>query len=750
LGIEEGKKKMAYQVSMRIEPLTMKKLAAVQAHNKREFTEPHVNSERSHLNRVYAGSGDLAADMQAIIDKYGMNDKRSTKVAAEMILTANHEWFESIGEKRTEQWIEKNVQWLKNKYGDALVSCDLHLDEKAPHIHAVVAAKATYTKRFRHGEKEVTRVAYNKVFGDDRKTIAQARANNNSELTKLGRLQTEYADAMSEFGLERGQFNAFTKHVTPKEYREKLSKDSAKDRPKKPPILKKPELSKTEKLKEVISGDKTSIEKWAERSISNAKLYTQRLERYVSEKEKAAEKGEIKTGIAYKATRTVTGLRDEIRSLKGEVKMLREQLSKEQVNTLRKIPVSLVAEATNYDGEIDKKKHRNAIDFLIDTEEMSYDESILFLHDNFSSEEAQDTIRQFWIDNANPLSDLREAAKAGANRLSKQEYAIQQEMKKQLAALDADEYRVTLTKEGSGINLGKRKDDTEYKYSADELTDGKVIRMLNVKNYKEKYNVFVTPFSSKYDYFFVDDMTAKSKQQMLDAGYEFAMLSESSPGNTQGILKVEKGEHTREQLNSFFKALNNEYGDKKICAQIHPFRLAGFQNMKPKHEQNGRRPFVKLLEHTGKVCEYAKQKIKEMFAPDVDNSNIRPASKVFAKFKSLPKPERIDTGDRAAEADDRIYAQTRYDYIEQTYADPDLSRADYMVARDLAKRGLDANSIKDLVREFSPNLDARKADVEKYLDRTVEASSRYTVQDYSQHNLAQQQQQKISLPTLTR
>jgi len=601
---------MAYQCSIRIHPLKLEDLKKVQAHNKREFIEKHVNEYRSHLNRSFTETIDFESGMQSVVKRYGMNDKRSTNVACEMILTAHHEWFdegtEQEQEERLKQWRKINIKWLKRRYGDALISCDLHLDETAPHLHAVIAAKATYIKKFRHGEKEVTRIAYNRIFGDTAAVIKKARKENNSELTKTGRLQSEYAKAMSPLGLERGTYNSFAVNQKTSEWRKIADADPTAARPKPYSPTAKPDVG--------ILGKK-EIEQWADREVANAHKYVKSTMAYAAQKESEAKKAQVHEKNSKAATRVVTGLRDDIRDLEGEVKLLKDQLSKEQIGTLRKIPVELVARSCNYTGEINPKKHKNAIDFLLDTEKMKYNDAIIYLNDLFSSEETQDTIRQYLSDTIEHAAkyDLKEAIReqtANGTRLSRQESETSKEMKKQCDALDADQYFVNIFKEDSAGNLDKRQDEIEYKYSADELISPKVVRMLNVKNYKDGYSLFVTPYSQRHSYLLFNGMTTETKEKMKSDGYTFAMTSEISPNLIQGVLKLDAQGHSEQKLQTFSSQLNKEYGASDIVTQLH---LAGFQNINPKpHAKNDKGSFITLKEFTGRICKYAKQKFNEM------------------------------------------------------------------------------------------------------------------------------------------
>jgi len=195
-------------------------------------------------------------------------------------------------------------------------------------------------------------------------------------------------------------------------------------------------------------------------------------------------------------------------------------------------------------------------------------------------------------------------------RLSRQECETSKEMKKQCDALDADEYLVNLLKEDSAGNLDNRQDEMEYKYSADELIRPKVVRMLNVKNYKDGYSLFVTPYSQRHSYLLLNDMTTVTKEKMKSDGYTFAMTSEISPNLIQCVLKLDAQGYSEQKLQTFSSQLNKEYGASDIGTQLH---LAGFQNINPKpHAKNDKGSFITLKEFTGRICKYAKQKFNEM------------------------------------------------------------------------------------------------------------------------------------------
>lgn len=224
---------MANQVSMRLAPVkTSEKLAGLAAHIDRSQVKPqeHIDAERTQFNRVLWGSGDVVGDVTAMKAKYKLAHKDTT-TCAEIVLTAKAEWFNEISPQwregiftpQMQNWIDCNLAFLKST-SIGFANAVLHLDEEAPHIHAMVVPVATYGIRFRRGGKDVTRIAYSELFGDTQQLINLSHVLENSEMTKLGRLQTTYANAMASTGLERGIRNSNVKHVTPGEHRKRINK----------------------------------------------------------------------------------------------------------------------------------------------------------------------------------------------------------------------------------------------------------------------------------------------------------------------------------------------------------------------------------------------------------------------------------------------------------------------------------------------------------------------------------------------
>ncbi len=167
--------------------------AAKTAHNYRQRETPNADTERKPLNREYINTAErnyweLATErIQAAAAKVRPDSVRGVEV----LLTASPEAFKrqadgTPNDWHGSQWAEANIAFLKDKFGEQnVVSCTLHQDELTPHFHAVVVP---LTADGRLSAKD--------VFNP--KTL---RA-----------LQTEYAEAMKPFGMERGVEHSRAKH----------------------------------------------------------------------------------------------------------------------------------------------------------------------------------------------------------------------------------------------------------------------------------------------------------------------------------------------------------------------------------------------------------------------------------------------------------------------------------------------------------------------------------------------------------
>ena len=111
------------------------------------------------------------------------------------ILSGSHEDMKEIfkDKSKAEDWVRENFKFVASEFGkENIIRFDLHLDEKTPHIHCVTVP---ITPDGRLSAKE--------VIGD--RIVLQQR-------------QNSYAEAMQQFGLERGLRDTGVRHEDVKEY----------------------------------------------------------------------------------------------------------------------------------------------------------------------------------------------------------------------------------------------------------------------------------------------------------------------------------------------------------------------------------------------------------------------------------------------------------------------------------------------------------------------------------------------------
>ena len=152
---------------------------------------PNINHKYTRLNKYSNGtyppsnkpSHHIVNDINS---RLPAKRRKDAVEAVEVILTASPEFFLHMSEDRDEQakhpdfneWCKKTVSWAKNEFGKNIVDISLHMDESSPHFHILTIP---FTEDGRLCAKEITRKG------------------------EMKRRHTEYALAMQEFGLTRGE-----------------------------------------------------------------------------------------------------------------------------------------------------------------------------------------------------------------------------------------------------------------------------------------------------------------------------------------------------------------------------------------------------------------------------------------------------------------------------------------------------------------------------------------------------------------
>ncbi|MDX2096834.1 MAG: MobV family relaxase, partial [Leptolyngbyaceae cyanobacterium bins.59] len=136
---------MSYAIA-RIRKLKQDNLAGSWSHVARTRTTANANTDVANRRLI----GELGADLNSLVTAKIESSPQRRKIrpdavySVEILLTASPSYFRpddpsEFGQyegERLEHWVQANLQWLKQEYGDRIVLSELHLDEATPHLHA--------------------------------------------------------------------------------------------------------------------------------------------------------------------------------------------------------------------------------------------------------------------------------------------------------------------------------------------------------------------------------------------------------------------------------------------------------------------------------------------------------------------------------------------------------------------------------------------------------------------------------------
>lgn len=175
---------------LRVTKLKGGSVAASDQHTERSRETPNADPERRRLNELLLGEDRELREMVAErVREEGLWRRKDSVEVVEVLLTATRAHFlddeGGLDGARVRRWEERNVAWLKEKYGGLVLKAKSHLDERTPHITAYVLPVIEgrlNAKDFVGGRED------------------------------LERLQDEYAAAMKGLGLRRGVRGSRARH----------------------------------------------------------------------------------------------------------------------------------------------------------------------------------------------------------------------------------------------------------------------------------------------------------------------------------------------------------------------------------------------------------------------------------------------------------------------------------------------------------------------------------------------------------
>ena len=195
--------------------------AAMSAHIERTIKPKNADESKTHLNRELMTFPDGVEnrtqaiqhrlDTAGLTRKIGNNQVRAIRV----LLTGTHEDMERItNEGRLDEWCSDNLRYLADTFGrENIVSAVLHMDEQTPHIHATLVPIVKGERKRKKKEEQVKK-RYRKKPTDTTRLCADEIMTR----AKLKSYQDTYAQAMSDYGLQRGIDGSEAKHITTRQY----------------------------------------------------------------------------------------------------------------------------------------------------------------------------------------------------------------------------------------------------------------------------------------------------------------------------------------------------------------------------------------------------------------------------------------------------------------------------------------------------------------------------------------------------
>lgn len=188
------------------------------AHVQRQRETPNADPAKDHYAIT---KGDGFAKAKERIETHKKPQSNSC-VGIEVMMTMSPEDGQRLrlSKDKLNEWTHANVQFLQQSFGrGSITHAELHLDETTPHIHALIQPL-----------DERGRLNVNHFIGglDGRK--------------KLSKLQGTYAEAMQEFGLERGIEGSKATHEDVDKFYHALGQALEQE----PPVVEKKNFLQTE------------------------------------------------------------------------------------------------------------------------------------------------------------------------------------------------------------------------------------------------------------------------------------------------------------------------------------------------------------------------------------------------------------------------------------------------------------------------------------------------------------------------
>lgn len=211
----------------------------------RECIESSMNIGRTQAiwKRLSEAGFSRRKDDEEEKEKKTRKIKDNAVIALCFVCTSDEETMKKLEkEGKLDAWIKKSIEWFQREFGkENVVSAMLHMDETTPHLHITVVPITTAEAKERKEKpkfdengnpiKKYETDKDGKIILDEKgraivkkrsykkqKVSARLSAKDICNPLAMNRWQTEYAEAMKEFGMKRGVVGSKQKNVPPAEW----------------------------------------------------------------------------------------------------------------------------------------------------------------------------------------------------------------------------------------------------------------------------------------------------------------------------------------------------------------------------------------------------------------------------------------------------------------------------------------------------------------------------------------------------
>lgn len=129
VGISAGYKSFAIISVDRNSFKSFKQAGAWAKHVERIALTANADPTKSNLNRVLIGDENFSAEDLLKEHLSCVKLRKNAALARSIVLTGSHQFQDKLLPQEKEKWINENVKYLKNKFGEDCIYAVLHEDE---------------------------------------------------------------------------------------------------------------------------------------------------------------------------------------------------------------------------------------------------------------------------------------------------------------------------------------------------------------------------------------------------------------------------------------------------------------------------------------------------------------------------------------------------------------------------------------------------------------------------------------------